>query len=293
MRLFILSSILSFGLVSYASPNPVLSFIYSQQSDEDGDINKKDKQGRKQGRWLILGKDRPNSGYPENGKIEEGTYSDNRKDGLWTKYHKDGKTPRIIGEFKDGRPKGEYTKMYASGKVKEKGTFVNGRQNGTYQTYYENGNVAQEKTFNKSGLEEGVQKYYYPNGQEEFVFTKQNGVTTGKAVRYTEDGQVKEVIIYGANGKVESREVKTLEVKPVEETEGKGGPSGANGNMRGKVFDRDGYNKVYNDDEELWMDGKFKSGKLYDGKLYKYDSDGILLKIEVWKSGKYHSDGQL
>ena len=53
------------------------------------------------------------------------------------------------------------------------------------------------------------------------------------------------------------------------------------------------YNKVYNDDDELWLDGKFKSGKLWDGKLYKYDSDGILLKIEIWKEGKYHSDGQL
>ncbi len=28
-------------------------------------------------------------------------------------------------------------------------------------------------------------------------------------------------------------------------------------------------------------------------KAYKYDSDGILLKIEIWKRGKYHSDGQL
>jgi hypothetical protein len=41
------------------------------------------------------------------------------------------------------------------------------------------------------------------------------------------------------------------------------------------------------------MDGQFKTGKLWDGKLYKYDSDGILLKIEIWKSGAYHSDGQL
>ena len=293
MRLFIFTGIFLLGLVSLASPNSTLTHF--QETDGEGEINKKDKQGRKQGRWLILGKDRPNSGYPENGKVEEGNYSDNRKDGIWTKYFKDGKTPRIIGEFKDGRPKGSYTKMYESGKIREKGTFVNGKQSGSYQTFYENGNVAQEKTFNEVGLEEGVQKYYYPNGQEEFVFTKKNGVATGKAIRYTEDGQIKEVITYGEDGKVQNREIKEVQDKPDEVVveEGTGGPSGANGNMRGKVFDRDGYNKVYNDDEELWMDGKFKAGKLYNGKLYKYDSDGILLKIEVWKNGKYHSDGQL
>ncbi|MFK8044101.1 MAG: toxin-antitoxin system YwqK family antitoxin [Crocinitomicaceae bacterium] len=259
----------------------------------DTELNKKDEFGRKQGNWVIKGKDRPEKGYPTEGKIEEGPYADNRKNGFWTKYFKDGKTARLIGEFKNGRPKGDYTKMYENGTIREKGTFIDGKQNGTFKTYHANGKIAQEKTFNKNGLEEGVQKYYYPNGQVEFEFIKKNGVTTGKAVRYAEDGQVKEIITYDPTGKVQNREVKEVVIAPKKVIEGAGGPSGASGNMRGKTFERDGYNKVYNDDEELWMDGKFKSGKLFDGKLYKYDSDGILLKIEVWKNGKYHSDGQL
>jgi antitoxin component YwqK of YwqJK toxin-antitoxin module len=274
--------------------NPILGYSHILQAEGEGEINKKDELGRKQGQWIIKGKDRPSSGYPENGKIEEGQYTDNRKNGFWTKYFKDGKTPKLIGEFKDGRPKGEYTKLYENGKVREKGTFVDGKQSGTYTTYHPNGKVAQEKNFNEAGLEEGVQKYYYPNGQVEFEFEKKNGVTTGKAVRYTEDGQIKEIITYGKDGKVEQREVKEVKVeKPIVTAEGNGGPSGEKGNMRGKTFDRDGYNKVYNENEELWLDGKFKAGKLFDGKLYKYDADGILLKIEVWKNGKYHSDGQL
>ena len=56
---------------------------------EDGEINKKDAQGRKQGPWIIFGKDRPEKGYPNEGKIEEGPYKDNRKHGQWTKYHKE------------------------------------------------------------------------------------------------------------------------------------------------------------------------------------------------------------
>ena len=41
------------------------------------------------------------------------------------------------------------------------------------------------------------------------------------------------------------------------------------------------------------MDGIFKNSKLWEGKYYKYDDDGILLKYEIWKNGCYHSDGQL
>ena len=291
MRNLFLLAIFLLTISAFSSPNPVFEFSGILQGE--GEINKKDNLGRKQGQWIIKGKDRPHTGYPENGKIEEGPYADNRKHGLWIKYFNDGKTPRIIGEFKDGRPKGEYSKMYRNGKVREKGTFNDGRQNGTFKTFHENGKVAQEKTFNENGLEEGVQKYYYPNGQVEFEFTKKNGVTTGQATRYTEDGQIKEVITYGTDGKVKSREVKEIAAKPEKVVEGTGGPSGDKGNMRGKSFVYDGYNKVYNENEESWLDGKFKAGKLYDGKLYKYDSDGILLKIEVWKNGKYHSDGQL
>lgn len=292
LRNLLLAGLLLAGFSSWAIPNPILQITGINQGD--GEVNKKDELGRKQGKWVVKGKDRPNTGYPENGKVEEGPYADNRKHGFWTKYFKDGKTPRLVGEFKDGRPRGEYSKMYENGDIKEKGTFVDGRQNGSFKTYHSNGKIAQEKNFNKSGLEEGVQKYYYPNGQVEFEFVKKNGVTTGKAVRYTEDGQVKEIIMYGSDGKVQSREIKEVKVeKPIAVAEGSGGPSGEKGNMRGKTFDRDGYNKVYNENEELWMDGKFKAGKLFDGKLYKYDADGILLKIEVWKLGKYHSDGQL
>ncbi len=292
MKNVLLLLFLTFSAISNALhfPAKVSSIIFQNETE----INQKDSQGRKQGRWVILGKDKPYKGYPDDGKIEEGNYKDNRKHGTWIKYYKDGKTPRVIGEFNNGRPKGKYKKMYTSGKVKEEGTFENGKHKGKYTKFFENGRLAQEKNFNEAGLEEGTQKYYYPNGQVELELTKSNGVNTGKSYRYTKDGQLEEVVTYKEDGKVASVEEKEItEIPTGGDEEGTGGPNGSNGNMRGMVFDKNGYNKVYNDDEELWLDGKFKNGKLWDGKLYKYDSDGILLKIEVWKNGKYHSDGQL
>ena len=52
--------------------------------------NLKDENGKKHGKWVVRGKDRPKSGYPSHAIIEEGTYSHGRKTGVWIKYNKDG-----------------------------------------------------------------------------------------------------------------------------------------------------------------------------------------------------------
>jgi antitoxin component YwqK of YwqJK toxin-antitoxin module len=62
---------------------------------------------------------------------------------------------------------------------------------------------------------------------------------------------------------------------------------------KGAKFLPNGYNKLYNADDEIWQDGTFKNGLLWEGKVYEYDRDGILLKVRVFKNGVYHSDGQL
>lgn len=265
--------------------------------------NAKDAQGRKQGMWIIWGKEYPDKGYPEDGRIEEGPYKDDKKEGTWIKYHPDGKTPRLTGEYVGGRPNGKYTKYYPTGVVKEEGTFYAGKQKEVFRLYHENGQVAEEKTFNDDGKEDGKVTMWFPNGNKEFEFEKVNGVTTGKAVRYYPNGDVKEEITYGSDGKVVSSTPKEMVNPPMDPDGGTTtatepastakAPSGLDGDTNGKKFKSNGYNKIYNKNKELWMDGEFKDSRLWDGKLYKYDEDGILLKIEIWKEGKYHSDGQL
>jgi antitoxin component YwqK of YwqJK toxin-antitoxin module len=294
MRNFILFAIFSMSSVIYANDIVTVassSFLIEQ---EEGEINKSDEAGKKQGPWIIFGRDKPDKGYPEAGKIEEGPYKDDRKHGTWTKYFKDGTTPKLIGEYSTGRPKGEFTKFHGNGKVKSEGTYVNGKHQGELNRFYVDGTPSQVKNFNTEGKEEGAQKMYYPNGQVEVEYETKNGIKTGTQIRYTETGEVKQITTYGADGEIENREDIVVEEVVKEVETGGGGPTpGTNGKMMGKTFDEEGYNKVYNSDEELWMDGKFKVGKFWDGKIYKYDSDGILLKIEIWKNGKYHSDGQL
>jgi hypothetical protein len=65
------------------------------------------------------------------------------------------------------------------------------------------------------------------------------------------------------------------------------------GTYQPKPFLPNGYNKIYNDDDEIWLDGVFKNGQLSDGKVYFYDSDSILLSLSHYRDGKYLREGQL
>ena len=265
--------------------------------DQGGDTNLSDDQGRKQGLWIYLGKDRPSMGYPEEGKIEEGAYENDRKVGVWVKYHRDGVTRRLEGTYVNNRPSGPFIKYHANGEVKERGTWDRNKYKDTLIRVYENGVTEYEAFFNNDGNEEGVVKYYYPNGQIEFKYTSLNGTQTGEAVRYYENGDVKEIINYGADGAV-------IEIKPVDPVNPPittKNPSASKEKApkvdvirtKGAEFKPNDYNKLFNSDDEIWQDGYFRNGSLWDGKVYEYDSDGILLKVKVFKSGVYHSDGQL
>lgn len=271
----------------------VLAVDYTQ----DDKINQKDSEGKKQGKWIYFGKDRPTEGYPSDGKIEEGPYLNDRKEGLWIKYHLDGVTPKLKGEYHNNRPEGKYVKIYPNGKVKEEGTFERNLYKDSLTRYHENGKVEYKAKYNAEGQENGTVKYFYPNGQLEFEYQASAGKPNGKAVRYYENGDIKEIIYYNDEGQVSKSETREMVNAPVVVKDPgaskEKAPVVATPKTKGVKFQPNGYNKVYNKNDEIWQDGTFKNGVLWDGKVYEYDSDGILLKVKVFKNGVYHSDGQL
>jgi antitoxin component YwqK of YwqJK toxin-antitoxin module len=260
------------------------------------DENRRGPDGKKQGRWVYYGKDRPESGIPANGKVEEGNYKDDRKEGIWIKYHDDGVTPKLKGTYVNNRPMGAYTKFHPNGKVREIGYFDKNQNKDSLKRFYENGQLEYEANY-ASGQEAGKVTYYYANGQKEYEYFANNGKPTGKAIRWYENGNVKEETTFSAAGEVVSQVEKEMVDRPVVVKEpgasNKKPPGIGTPNTQGVKWQPNGYNKVYNSDKEIWQDGVFKEGKLWDGKVYVYDRDGILLKVEVYKGGVYHSDGQL
>ena len=140
-------------------------------------------------------------------------------------------------------------------------------------------------------------QYFYENGKVELEYTIKNDVLIGEVKRYYSDGSLREEQKFDEKGnattyKTYKQSEKT--VKPEAATSNEiFPPTVKNPKTKGLKFVPNGYNKIYNLSEEIWMDGEFKNGQLWDGKVFDYDKDGILLKVRVFKNGKYHSDGQL
>lgn len=279
----------------YASGRLALMSHYEFDQDELK-INQIDNQGRKQGKWIFLGKDQPEKGYPDEGKISEGPFKDDRKNGEWTMYYKDGITPKTKGVFINNRPNGNFVRYHQNGKPREIGTFSKRKYSDSLQRFNEKGVKIYEANYDESGKESGKVVHYYDNGKPEFVYTAKQGMPTGKAYRYWPNGDVKEELTYDEHGSIEEssglieRVNIAVEVKNAKTENAKTAPEP---DTSIDDFEPNGYNKIRNDDLELWMEGDFKDGLLWDGRLYVYDEDGLLLKVEVYKEGKYHSDGQL
>lgn len=261
-----------------------------------------DKEGRKQGYWIYYGKDRPEAGFPENGIIEEGRYVDNRKEGVWLKYHRDGKTIKLLGNYKNNRPSGEYETYHTNGKVKRKGCFVRGRipENCTEYWYYESG-VLESKRTTDSTIN------YYENGcLMSISTTASNDLSRTRIIQFKQDdcNVIKDTVYEFANlckGIIVERtncsirkgdSLISVNYKEIDEFY-KTPPPVISAKTKGTPFKPNDYNKVYNENDEVWQDGEFINGSLWDGKVYVYDSDGILLKVLIYKEGKYHADGQL
>jgi antitoxin component YwqK of YwqJK toxin-antitoxin module len=268
------------------------TFVWSQTEK----INFKDASGKRQGYWVYTGKDRPKSGYPATAKIEEGRYKDSRKIGIWIKYYSDGKTVKQKVTYVNNRPEGAYSKFHPNGVIKEVGVIAKNINKDSLKRYYENGTLAYAANY-QLGKENGTVKHYYSNGQLQFEYHSAAGVPAGKATRYFENGDIKEILQYDGKGIVRKSEKREMVSPPVKSTETKEQkkqpPFSDSPNTRGIKFNPNGYNKVYNSNDDIWQDGNFKNGVLWEGKVYEYDSDGILLKVKVFKNGIYHSDGQL
>jgi antitoxin component YwqK of YwqJK toxin-antitoxin module len=251
--------------------------------------------GQKEGSWILLGKDNPDMKRCPSCKIEEGNYRNNRKQGVWKFYHADGETLKKEITYLNGRPSGTYKLYYENGNLKELGTWTNRRYRGNFKQYYESGCLQVEKYFNEDGKQEGIGAYYFDckdsvassTGQIEFQYSMKNGVVIDSARRYYENGDLKEIVYY-QDGEISSS-------KQFARTKPYVGLDPGDPRPKPPIYPPrtpSGCER-YTKNNELSFDGECRNGRIWEGKRYIYDENGLLFKVEVWKEGKYFADAPL
>lgn len=285
------SVLFSFGLLLLlAVPS---SFAQASETVQDT-LNQVDETGRKQGYWKIVAPKAEKPDYEDGQLIEEGRYTNSKRVGMWRRFWPNGQVMSEI-TYQMGRPKGEYKTYYPNGKVEEQGTWDLDRNTGTFKRWHPNGKLAQDFVFNGFGVRDGEQKYYHENGQLEVLVNVEQGREDGTLKRYTADGQLQQVAQFN-NGVIDAANSKYL--KPVPKADDvtvdpKAEPApavAATERTNAVVFRENGYNTLYDKQLRITQQGEFANGRLFDGKRYTYDANGILTRIQVYKGGRYAGD---
>jgi antitoxin component YwqK of YwqJK toxin-antitoxin module len=257
-------------------------------------LNKVDETGRKQGYWKVAAPVADKPGYQAGQVIEEGRYTNSKRIGLWRRYWPNGSVMSEIS-YQMGRPRGEYKTFYPNGKVEEQGSWDLDRNTGKFQRYHPNGKLAQDFAFNANGVRDGEQKYYHENGQLAVQVSVEEGREDGTLKRYTPTGELQQVAQF-EDGMIDAANSKY--VKPVPKADDVKVDTKANiapvvtpeETTNAITFRENGYNTLYDRQLRISQQGDFKAGRLWDGKRYTYDKNGILTRIQVFKHGRYIGD---
>ena len=111
--------------------------LFAQNSKSGDSINRVDDNNMKQGHWIITNEEKKYPNFRPNQIVEEGKFTDSKRDGKWIFYYPNDKVKEIL-TYNNNRPNGYAVFYYANGNIKEEGLWKNNRWVGEYKFYYEN-----------------------------------------------------------------------------------------------------------------------------------------------------------
>lgn len=280
-------------------------------------INRLNPQGKREG-WWVLTSDNDPIHDGKGIKAKEGRYINGRKNGVWITYYEDGKTPRLIGEYGDNRPSGTYFRFDRKGELQQ-ASAVPRRIPVKQFLQVSNSIFSCRMLFNQRDLVAGQvffsKRLFAKNPSIQFWMETSMNTTRSESVHvdytwlnssysrilqtYTTIRTPKKMRVSPTVAVVNNTPVVAVVKEPKRVTDARAKhyyyPPAIHQPRVGKgmVFQPNGLNKLYTENNEIWIDGHFIRGKLYTGKVFVYDHDGILLKVRVYKDGVYESDGVL
>jgi len=225
-------------------------------------------------------------GYSTDAVYEEGPYLNNRRSGMWKTYYSNGNLKSEI-TYNLGRKNGPYVLYYEDGTEMERGNWAKNRMKGEYQLSYENGKPRQKFNYDESGRRDGKQEYFYEDGTPMIVVEFKDGKESGVIERYWPNGDIKMRGNY-INGQLDPESVKQYRPKgavPKEKLEPKDPPKLPK--FLYGDYNPNGYSILYNSNKQPVQVGTFKDNRLYTGKVYNYDENGLLIDVDVYKEGRW------
>lgn len=266
-------------------------------SASSGEVNRTDGNGLRQGFWIIKGYMVDEPGYSANVTVEEGHYINGTKEGHWKRYYPSGQLRNEI-TYRNGTPYGPYTIYYPNGQIEERGNWHRNKNVGEFERFYEDGQKQQEFYFSDSGKRNGTQTYYHDNGQIALVVDVINGKEDGEMHRFNPDGKLKETKVL-SGGELEPGSIRKYRNAPhqrstvatenasltVDAVAEEAQPNDA------YRFEPNGHNILYNKAQQITQAGEFKNGRLHNGRWYRYNPNGLLVKIEIYQEGRYLGTG--
>lgn len=283
--------------------------------------NRFDTRGQRTGWWIVDGENHPTVAEGKE-KRKEGYYFNGRKSGPWISYYEDGSSPRLIGEYADNRPRGSFFRFDRRGQLVQAGlthhrmsesvSFFTDNVMFTCKMMFETSDVFAGQVFFRKRIadkplsirfwvassieskESNSDKVDFswlntsaPVLKQQFDEARTPKLKTAEEVVGIEDLAVnKKPVFKKTEDSFAIREAKRRNYFHP--------PVVTNPHMtKGVEFQPDGVNRLYTGRSEIWIDGLFRNGQLWSGKVFVYDTDGILLKVRVYREGMYVSDGVL
>lgn len=248
--------------------------------------------------------------YYDNGQLEEdGIFIRVHHLDTFKRYHPNGKMMELKFFNTNGKNDGDIYRWYENGKLELKYRVVNGVEDGKLERYYPNGELQEKRYYVNGWAVADSVEWHNLKSKQNVDSTSFNHPVPAKDLKYNKlydkngnliwEGEFYNGKIYNGkkyiyNDKNEIQRIESyrdglyvgdvpLEIK-----------SDGNKSNNTGLNVKDGYpGRVPNDSKRLEQDGEFKDGKLWNGKWYRYDKNGLLIKIEIYKEGKYVGDAKL
>ena len=276
-------------------------------------VNVIDRDSLKQGKWYYF--------YDSLQTIVScsGTYIDNKRQGVWTEYYRNGKRRSEIS-YQDNHKYGLMKSFYENGNLAEEGYWDGQHWVGSYKYYFASGKLAYDWNYGDEGNRVGEQSYYYENGQLMRLGTWVDGYADGLMAEYYDsgnlrcesqwkmgrvDGIMQEYYNSGSlrgrwvynEGVLDETASKTYRDRVEQPTDvGKDSSQVTPVNPENTIvleqegnpelFTGTGYYKLLTPDRKVDREGNFVNGALMSGKRYYYNASGKVIRIAEYENGR-------